>query len=110
MNQYGSSGGLHLGLHPTEVVEGWPSILWNTVVWPGSKVKLGHLQWSPPTLVTLWEQKTKQAWLVCNLPLKWAAADKTMQAYALQLTRTKSNLAVTLAYIAKYNDNTHSNK
>ena len=54
MNQYGCLGGFHLGLHPTEVVEDWPSILWNTVVWPGSKVELGHLQWSPSTLVTLW--------------------------------------------------------
>ena len=54
MNQYGCFGGVHLGLHPTEVVEDWPSILWNTVVWPGSKVELGHLQWSPFSLVTLW--------------------------------------------------------
>ena len=54
MHQYGSPGGVHLGLHPTEVVEDWPSILWNTVVWPGSKVELGHLQWCPSSLVTLW--------------------------------------------------------
>ena len=54
MYKYGSPGGFHLGLYSTEVVEDWPCILWNTVVWPGSKVKLGHLQWSPSSLVTLW--------------------------------------------------------
>ena len=61
VHQYGSPWGFHLGLHPTEVAEDWPSILWNAMVWPGSKVELGHLQWSPSTLVTLWGVETIQA-------------------------------------------------
>ena len=32
-----------LSLDPPEVVEGWSSILWYTVVWPGGEVVLDHL-------------------------------------------------------------------
>ena len=48
-----SFGVLHLGLHSTKVVEDWSSVLWNTVVWPGGEVELGHLQLVPSTPFTL---------------------------------------------------------
>ena len=54
VHQYRSPGELHLGLHSTEVVEDWTSILWNTMVWPGGKVELCHLQLAPSNLVTLY--------------------------------------------------------
>ena len=53
MHQCGSPGEFHLGLHSTEVVEDWPSVLWNTVVWPGGEVKLSDLQLVLSTPFTL---------------------------------------------------------
>ena len=53
VHQCGSPGELHLGLHSTEVVEDWTSVLWNTMVWPGGKVELCHLQLVPSNLLTL---------------------------------------------------------
>ena len=53
VHQCRSPGELHLGLHSTEVVEDWTSVLWNTMVWPGGKVELCHLQLTPSDLVTL---------------------------------------------------------
>ena len=53
MHQCGSSGEIHLGLHSTEVVEDWPSIFWNTVVWPGGEVELSDLQLVLSSFVTL---------------------------------------------------------
>ena len=53
VHQCGSPGELHLGLHSTEVVEDWTSILWNTMVRPGGKVELCHLHWIPSNLLTL---------------------------------------------------------
>ena len=53
MYQCGSFGVLHFGLHSTKVVEDWPSVLWNTVIWPGGEVELGHLQLVSSSLVTL---------------------------------------------------------
>ena len=50
MHQFGSSEEL---LDSTKVVENWPSIFWNTVVWPGGEVKLSHLQLVSPILFTL---------------------------------------------------------
>ena len=40
-------------LNSTKVVEDWPSVLWNTMVWPGGEVELGHLQLVSSSLVTL---------------------------------------------------------
>ena len=50
MHQCGSSEEL---LNSTEVVEDWSSILWNTMVWPGGEVELGHLQLVSSTPFTL---------------------------------------------------------
>ena len=50
MHQCGSSEEL---LNSTEVVEDWPGVLWNTVVWPGGEVELSDLQLVPSSLVTL---------------------------------------------------------
>ena len=53
VHQCRSLGELHMGLYSTEVVEDWTSVLWNTMVWPGGKVELCHLQWTSSNLVTL---------------------------------------------------------
>ena len=52
VHQCGSSEEL---LNSSKVVEDWPSVLWNTVVWPGGEVELGHLQLVSSSLVTLQE-------------------------------------------------------
>ena len=54
MHQCGSSEEL---LNSTKEVEDWSSVLWNTMVWPGGEVELGHLQLVSSSLVTLHGEK-----------------------------------------------------
>ena len=59
VHQCGSPWDLYLGLglHSTKIVEDWTSILWNAMIWPGGKVELCHLQWTPSYIVTLHEEE-----------------------------------------------------